>query len=84
MGRERLIRDEFVDEVLAGCLNARLVAVGEDFHFGRHREGNVALLREIGTPDEPHQVACHYAEEVTGEEWHRLNEEKMREMGEVV
>ena len=39
---------EFVDDVLVGCLAARLVVVGEDFHFGHRRGGNVALLREMG------------------------------------
>ena len=40
--------DEFVREVLARCLGARVVVVGEDFHFGHRRSGNVALLREMG------------------------------------
>jgi riboflavin kinase/FMN adenylyltransferase len=40
--------EEFVHEVLVGCLNARLVIVGEDFHFGHERRGNVALLRKLG------------------------------------
>ena len=40
--------DEFVREVLAGCLAARVVVVGEDFHFGYRRSGNVALLRTMG------------------------------------
>jgi riboflavin kinase/FMN adenylyltransferase len=40
--------EEFVDEVLVGCLDARAVVVGEDFHFGKGRGGNVALLREMG------------------------------------
>lgn len=39
---------DFVDEVLVGCLSARAVVVGEDFHFGHGRGGNVALLREMG------------------------------------
>jgi riboflavin kinase/FMN adenylyltransferase len=30
------------------CLSARVVAVGEDFHFGRDRGGNVALLQQLG------------------------------------
>ena len=30
------------------CLGARLVVVGEDFHFGHGRKGNVALLTEMG------------------------------------
>src|SRR5690606_23589151 len=40
--------EEFVREVLVGCLNARVVVVGEDFHFGHRRRGNVALLTEMG------------------------------------
>jgi riboflavin kinase / FMN adenylyltransferase len=39
---------DFVREVLAGCLAARVVVVGEDFHFGHRRSGNVALLRQMG------------------------------------
>ena len=35
-------------EVLSGVLDARLVAVGEDFHFGHRRAGNVELLRTMG------------------------------------
>jgi riboflavin kinase/FMN adenylyltransferase len=38
----------FVKEVLVDSLGARLVVVGEDFHFGHRRQGNVALLRELG------------------------------------
>jgi riboflavin kinase / FMN adenylyltransferase len=40
--------EEFVAEVLVGCLNARAVVVGHDFHFGRHREGDVPLLQRMG------------------------------------
>lgn len=40
--------EDFVQEVLVGCLRARAVVVGEDFHFGRGRGGNVELLRELG------------------------------------
>ena len=35
-------------EVLVGALGARLVVVGEDFHFGHGRKGNVALLPRWG------------------------------------
>lgn len=38
----------FIERVLVKCLNTRLIVVGSDFHFGRNREGNVALLREVG------------------------------------
>ena len=40
--------EEFVQEVLVDALSARVVVVGEDFHFGRRRRGNVALLRQEG------------------------------------
>jgi riboflavin kinase/FMN adenylyltransferase len=40
--------EEFVQEILVRGLDARLVVVGEDFHFGHGRKGNVALLREMG------------------------------------
>ncbi len=39
---------DFVRRVLVDALGVRTVVVGEDFHFGRHRSGNVALLRELG------------------------------------
>ncbi|MGO9029838.1 MAG: bifunctional riboflavin kinase/FAD synthetase [Acidimicrobiales bacterium] len=39
---------EFVREIIERCLDARLVVVGDDFHFGHGRKGNVALLREMG------------------------------------
>src|SRR5947209_1458770 len=40
--------EDFVRDVLVGALAARVVVVGEDFHFGRRRRGNVALLAEMG------------------------------------
>lgn len=40
--------EDFVREVLVGCLQARLVIVGDDFHFGHERRGNVALLTSMG------------------------------------
>jgi riboflavin kinase/FMN adenylyltransferase len=40
--------EDFVHTVLVGALGARLVVVGEDFHFGHGRKGNVALLRDQG------------------------------------
>jgi riboflavin kinase/FMN adenylyltransferase len=46
--RARESAEDFVTEVVVECLRARLVIVGEDFHFGHRRRGNVALLREMG------------------------------------
>jgi riboflavin kinase/FMN adenylyltransferase len=40
--------EDFVREVLVGGLRARAVVVGHDFHFGKGRGGNVALLQEMG------------------------------------
>lgn len=40
--------EDFVQEVLVDCLRARTVIVGADFHFGKGRGGNVALLQELG------------------------------------
>ena len=40
--------EDFVNQILVQALDARLVVVGEDFHFGHGRKGNVALLQEMG------------------------------------
>ena len=46
--RARESAEDFVREVLVDALGARLVVVGEDFHFGHRRRGNVALLSAMG------------------------------------
>ena len=40
--------EQFVSEVLAQCLEARAVFVGENFHFGRGKAGNAAVLAALG------------------------------------
>jgi FAD synthase len=40
--------EDFVRNVLARDLSARLVVVGTDFHFGRGRAGNVEVLTRLG------------------------------------
>jgi riboflavin kinase/FMN adenylyltransferase len=40
--------EDFVTTVLVGALSARLVVVGQDFHFGHGRKGDVAFLSEMG------------------------------------
>jgi riboflavin kinase/FMN adenylyltransferase len=46
--RSREPAEDFVRDDLVRCLSARLVVVGEDFHFGHGRAGNVELLRRMG------------------------------------
>jgi len=40
--------EDFVETVLVESLGTRLVVVGQDFHFGHGRRGNVALLGRMG------------------------------------
>ncbi|MET0727944.1 MAG: bifunctional riboflavin kinase/FAD synthetase [Acidimicrobiales bacterium] len=40
--------EDFVREVLVERLGARVVIVGQDFHFGHQRRGDIALLRSMG------------------------------------
>jgi riboflavin kinase/FMN adenylyltransferase len=47
-GRAHESAEDFVREILAGCLRARAVVVGHDFHFGYNRGGDVALLQRMG------------------------------------
>jgi riboflavin kinase / FMN adenylyltransferase len=39
---------DFVERVLVQALGTRAIVVGEDFHFGKDRAGNVTLLTELG------------------------------------
>jgi riboflavin kinase/FMN adenylyltransferase len=38
----------FVEQVFINAIHARAIVVGEDFHFGKGRSGNVEGLRELG------------------------------------
>lgn len=46
--RSKEAAEDFVHEVLVDRLGAKAVVVGEDFHFGHQRRGNVAMLTEAG------------------------------------
>jgi len=39
---------EFVTQVLRADMRAKCIVIGEDFRFGRGREGDVAMLRQLG------------------------------------
>lgn len=41
--------EDFVREVLVGCLDTKAVVVGHDFHFGQGRKGSVSLLQDMGS-----------------------------------
>lgn len=47
--RSRQSAGDFVAETLVGCLRARAVVVGHDFHFGHRRQGTVPFLVEQGS-----------------------------------
>lgn len=46
--RSRESAPDFVRDLLVECLHVDEVVVGEDFHFGHNREGDVDLLAEMG------------------------------------
>ncbi|MCM1157613.1 MAG: bifunctional riboflavin kinase/FAD synthetase [Bacteroidales bacterium] len=48
--------EDFVREYLVNRLGVREIYVGEDFHFGRGRSGNVGLLKLLG---EEHHFTVH-------------------------
>lgn len=43
-----LSAEAFLEQVLGGCLQARQVLVGDDFRFGRGRQGDFSLLQAFG------------------------------------
>lgn len=40
--------ETFIDRVLIEGLGLRCLVIGDDFRFGRQRQGNIAMLREAG------------------------------------
>jgi riboflavin kinase/FMN adenylyltransferase len=59
--------EDFVLEVLVEALGARLVVVGEDFHFGHGRKGNVALLSDMGSRHSFEVVGLGLEQDGTGD-----------------
>jgi len=41
--------EEFIRDIVCAKLQATAIIVGEDFHFGKGRHGDVAALRSLGT-----------------------------------
>lgn len=44
----RMSATAFVRDILVNKINVRRMTIGYNHHFGRNREGNLALLRELG------------------------------------
>ncbi|HSC85634.1 MAG TPA: bifunctional riboflavin kinase/FAD synthetase [Polyangiaceae bacterium] len=68
--------EEFVELILVRQLNARFVLVGENFRFGRGREGDFARLVELGRA---HGFEAH-AEALLGDETGPLSSSRVREL----
>lgn len=60
--------EDFVNEVLVRQLAARVVVVGDDFHFGHERRGNVELLRKMGAEAGFSVDPVHLASDARGHE----------------
>ncbi len=58
--------EQFVTEVLVGALRTRLVVVGEGFHFGHERKGDVAMLRDLGRVHDFEVVGWRLAADESG------------------
>jgi riboflavin kinase/FMN adenylyltransferase len=48
LGFSLISATQFVEEVLVGALGVERLVIGYDYAFGRGREGNVTLLKELG------------------------------------
>lgn len=42
-----LTPDQFIQQYLVDCLNARYLIVGDDFHFGKNHEGDFRFLKKF-------------------------------------
>ncbi len=51
-----LSAEDFVEQILINGLRAQQISVGSDFHFGKGRQGNAQLLKEIAAQ---HNIDVH-------------------------
>jgi len=47
--KAQMTADQFAREILIDGLGTKAIVVGEDFHFGYRRQGNVQMLRALGS-----------------------------------
>jgi riboflavin kinase/FMN adenylyltransferase len=40
--------EDFIQEILIAHLKTKVLFIGEDFHFGYQRQGNITLLKKVG------------------------------------
>ncbi len=45
-GTRQMAPEEFIERILYEAMDARFICVGEDFHFGKDRSGNVSILQK--------------------------------------
>jgi riboflavin kinase/FMN adenylyltransferase len=50
--------EEFITQVLIQQLDAKIIVVGKDYHFGRKRRGDVAMLREFSKKHGYELIVC--------------------------
>lgn len=58
--------ESFIQRVLIDCLATTAVVIGEDFHFGKDRDGNVDLLRKVGMENDFDVEPLHLLERADG------------------
>lgn len=58
--------ERFVSEVLVGALGIRYLVVGDDFRFGRHRQGDFEMLKQAGD-EHGFEVASLHSFKIGGE-----------------
>ena len=59
--------ETFARQVLVGCLQAKVIVVGADFHFGKDRRGNVETLKAVGEELDYQVVGLPLVKQLTGE-----------------
>lgn len=64
-----MLPEDFVRDVLVRCIDAKVIVVGDDFHFGYQRSGDVAFLkaheRQYGYIVDNCEKLCIHGEEVS-------------------
>jgi len=70
--------EQFAEQVLRDALHARVVMVGEDFHFGHKQSGNIATLQSLGKKLGFEVEPIHLLEAGTRSENHRISSTYIR------